>query len=165
MHSATATLRIRPARQAELLGWYAKQPLEIRLSVHSEKIQFFREWKSRAKDDPTPALPVEQSDYAALLAGISKVLKSLDDCKTPKAFATRVDQAKARRKARKSPVAEMLEKQFLSLIHRLKCEGLSWRQIAEYIKRHHHKSVAHSYISKIYKEGYPELQQQEALQR
>lgn len=164
MHSATATLRIRPARQAELLGWYAKQPLEIRLRVHSEKIQFFREWKSRAKDDPTPALPVEQSDYAALLAGISRVLKSIEDCKTPKAFATRVDQAKARRKARQSPVAEMLEKQFLPLIHQLKHEGLSWRQIAEYIRQHHRKTIAHTYISKIYKAEYPELQHEEVLQ-
>ena len=164
MHSATATLRIRPARQAELLGWYAKQPLEIRLRVHSEKIQFFRAWKGRSKDDPNPTLPVEQSDYAALLAGISRVMKSLEDCKSPKAFASRVDQAKARRKARQSPVAEMLEKQFLPLIHQLKREGLSWRQIAGYIKQHHHKSITHTYISKIYKAEYPELQHEEILQ-
>jgi hypothetical protein len=155
---------MRPARQSELLGWYAKQPLEIRLRVHTEKIQFFREWKGRSKDDSNPALPVEQSDYAALLAGISRVRKSLEDCKSPKAFATRVDQAKARRKAKQSPVAEMLENKLLPLIRQLRHEGLSWRQIAGYIKQHHHKSITHTYICKIYKAEYPELQHGEVLQ-
>jgi len=156
MHSAKNALRIRPARQAELLAWYARQPLETRLRVHGEKLRLFRAWRGRQKDGED-VIPAEQADYAALLAGISVVEKSVSETKTPKDFAVRVEQAKLRRKARSAPAADNIEKQFLPLISSLRHEGLSWRDIAAYLKQHHRKVWSHSYIHTIYKTAHPDV--------
>ena len=80
---------------------------------------------------------------------------SIAEAKTPKDFALRVETAKSAKKTRLSPTASLIENQFMPLIVDLRGEGLSWRQIAEYIRTHHHKKFAHGYLSVLYKQWHP----------
>ncbi len=155
MHSAEKTLQIRAGRRDELLAWFGTQPEEIRLEIVRIKIDIYRRWATQ--DGRTKAMPAEQRDYAALLAAITEVWRGLRSGKNSKDFELRVLEAKAKKKARLAPQADLLEREFLPLIARLRGEGLSWRQVSEYIQKHHHKKFAHAYLHKIYKQWQPGL--------
>lgn len=153
MHNAEKTLQIRDGKRDELFAWFGSQTEEIRLEIIRIKIDTYRRWASQ--EGRTKTMPAEKADYAALLAAIMDVWRGLQSGKKSKDFELRVMEAKAKKKARLAPRADLLEREFLPLIGRLRGEGLSWRQVSEYIQKHHHKKFAHAYLLKIYKQWEP----------
>jgi len=153
MHSAEKALQIRQAKRDEIFTWFGKQPEEIRLEIFKKKIDTYHRWASQ--DGRTRAMPAEQVDYAALMSAIMNFMSRLRSGKTSEDFELRVKAAKAQKKARLAPEADLVEREYLPLIKRLLDEGLSWRQVSLYIEEHHHKKFPHSYLYKIYKQWEP----------
>ncbi|QWV98586.1 hypothetical protein KP005_04665 [Geomonas nitrogeniifigens] len=153
MHNAEKTLQIRSGKRDELFVWFGAQPEEIRLEIVRIKIDTYRRWATR--EGRTKEMSAEQLDYAALLSSIMDVWRGLRSGKKIEDFELRVKAAKAKKKARLAPKADLLEREFLPLISRLLSDGLSWRQISEYIQKHHHKKFAHAYLHKIYQQWQP----------
>ena len=60
--------------------------------------------------------------------------------------ARRTARIKAIAKRKASPKKELIRVRFFEEIKRLKAEGLSWRQIALYIKTYHKVSLAFGYL-------------------
>jgi hypothetical protein len=148
MHSAEKALNIRPGKRDELFEWFGKQPEAVRVQIMKNKIRLYHEWASRKRKENE--LPQEMADYAALLAAIMDAWRGHAEGKKLKDFELRVAVAKEKKKARTAPTATLIEEQFLPMISKLRNEGLSWRQVAGFIRTHHHKKFAHTYLAKIY---------------
>lgn len=58
----------------------------------------------------------------------------------------RIDRIKAKKKKKGSPKKEIIRIRFFELIRKLREEGLSWREISDYIATHHKMILTHSYI-------------------
>lgn len=155
MHSAEKALQIRSGKRDELFVWFGSQPEEMRLEIVRRKIDTYRRWASQ--EARTKAMPAEKADYAALLSAIMEVWRGLQSGKKSQDFKLRVEAAKAKKKTRLAPKADLLEREFLPLIEKLRGEGLSWRQISGYIEEHHHKKFPHSYLLKVYNEWGAEI--------
>ncbi|HPL67701.1 MAG TPA: hypothetical protein PLG94_14310 [Smithellaceae bacterium] len=70
--------------------------------------------------------------------------KRLSSFRSAKADAT----AKKRRKK-----AQLVSIRFLSLIKKLRSEGLSWRDCADYLQKYHQKKISHQYLKEIYEKN------------
>jgi len=149
MHNATAVYETRPARRSELVAWYARQPEAVRIEIHQRKIDIQRTWQNNARAAGKEREDKGgQADYAALVAAIAEYWKSVNQAKTEKDFKRRVAASLAKKKTRLAPVAAEIE-QMLPLIERLRKEGLSWRQIVQYLKEHHKKTFSVAYLQRI----------------
>ena len=58
----------------------------------------------------------------------------------------RIDRIKSKKKKKGSPKKEIIRIRFFELIRKLREEGLSWREISDYIATHHKTTLTHSYI-------------------
>jgi hypothetical protein len=58
----------------------------------------------------------------------------------------RIDRIKSKKKKKGSPKKEIIRIRFFELIRKLREEGLSWREISDYIATHHKMALTHSYI-------------------
>ncbi len=58
----------------------------------------------------------------------------------------RIDRIKSKKKKKGSPKKEIIRIRFFELIRKLREEGLSWREISDYIATHHKMTLTHSYI-------------------
>lgn len=149
MHNATAVYETRPARRSELVAWYARQPEAVRIEIHQRKIDIQRTWQNNARAAGRErAEKGGTADYAALVAAIAEYWKSVNKAKTEMDFKKRVAASLAKKKTRFAPVAAEIEK-MLPLIERLRSEGMSWRQIVEYLKEHHKRTFSVAYLQRI----------------
>lgn len=157
MQPAKKIAAIRPGRQDELLAWYARQPKDIRLQVHGEKLRIFRGWLgSEQTTAEITAYTKEELDYLALIAAVAVLKGKIDEPKKQKDFELRVQQINSERKQKSSPIQSKIE-EFLPLIHQLRCQHpkpVSWRKIQDYIRKHHHKSFKLSTLHKVYMAEY-----------
>jgi len=156
MHDAKKVLKMTETRRRELRKWYATQSEEIIERIHKERSLIFSIWKSRAESTPERKnnLTKERIENAAILAAIATIKKQIEDGKTEKDYKLRVLKAENERKTRKSPQGSLITSQYLELIHKLRSDGLSWRQVQKYIKSYHHKSISHSTLERVYKAEY-----------
>lgn len=51
--------------------------------------------------------------------------------------------------------SQLISIRFLSLIKKLRGEGLSWRDISDYILKYHHKKISHQYLKEVYEKNAP----------
>lgn len=157
MQPAKKIAGIRPGRQDELLAWYAKQPKDIRLQVHGEKLRIFRGWLgSEQTTAEKTGYTKEELDYLALIAAVASLKGKIDEPKKQKDFELRIQQITSGRKQKSSPMQSKIE-EFLPLIHQLRCQQpkpVSWRKIQEYIRKHHHKSFKVPTMHKVYMAEY-----------
>jgi len=54
------------------------------------------------------------------------------------------------RKKKASPKASSIDSQRYHLVARLRSDGLSWRDTAEYLDKHHKIKISHSYLRDVY---------------
>lgn len=62
----------------------------------------------------------------------------------------RIDRIKAKKRKKGSPKKELVRIRFYELIEKLRKEGLSWREISDYIATHHKTTLTHSYIRECF---------------
>jgi hypothetical protein len=138
---------------AAALRWLGRQPLPVILEAFRLQTDLLRQ-ASSAKEKAPGKFP--ELALAKLLAAIGKIKGTetalhrkavLDPEVTRRIQALRIAGAKAPRKGR--PKKEtILRVRFGPLIDTLRSEGLGWRQIAEYLSRHHHFKVSFAYLQR-----------------
>jgi len=54
---------------------------------------------------------------------------------------------------RRAKKGQLISIRFLELIKRLRAEGLSWRDCADYLYKYHQKKISHQYLKEIYEKN------------
>ena len=136
------------------LRWLGGQLLPVILEAVRLQTDLLRQASSAKEKAPPGKFP--ELVLAKLLAAIGKIKGTeaalhrkavLDPEVTRRIQALRIAGAKAPRKGR--PKKEtILRVRFGPLIDTLRSEGLGWRQIAEYLSRHHHFKVSFAYLQR-----------------
>jgi hypothetical protein len=70
----------------------------------------------------------------------------LSDAEFAKVRAIRIDRIKSKKRKKASPKKELIRIRFFVLIKKLREEGLSWREVANYLALRHKTKLNHSYI-------------------
>jgi hypothetical protein len=135
------------------LRWLSRQPLPVILEAVRLQTDLMRQGRSR--EEKPGKLP--EFALAKLVGAIGKIKGTEEALHRKAALDPEVSQriqelriAGARAKApRKRPKKEaILRVRFGSLIDTLRSEGLGWRQIADYLSRHHHFKVSFAYLQR-----------------
>jgi len=153
MREVKNILKIVPKKRKELIQWMGGQSTEILMTICKAKANTTATWQSKYKAQKQTgkiSTTIEQVEMASLLDAISKIKRELEGGKTEKAYEIRVLEAKKKTKARKAPTTTLIAKNYLQLIHDLRCKGLSWRQVQLYLITYHHKTFAFSTIRTTY---------------
>lgn len=77
---------------------------------------------------------------------------ALESDQARKISEIRISRIRSQRKQRTSPKKDLIRVRFYEEIKTLKNEGLSWRQIADYIRLHHKKTFTFGYLRDCYNE-------------
>jgi hypothetical protein len=138
-----------------LINYYARLPEQTKIEAHKLQTDLIRQ--SRDKYDNARQ---QEFTYAMLLLALAK-MKSLELAQTTKKALTDEEAGKitelriqrilaAKNKGRESKQKHLIEIRFYEEIKNLKEKGLSWREIAEYIKKYHKKKISHGYLQQCY---------------
>ena len=77
--------------------------------------------------------------------------KALSDEEAEKITELRIKRILAgKNKGRESKTKHLIEIRFYEEIKNLKDKGLTWRDIAEYIKKYHKKKISHGYLQQCF---------------
>ncbi len=141
-----------PQDRADMLIWLARQPEEVQLEAVKltlDKVKTFSNVQGRL---------VERFYAALILAlramhGVERAM--IDRNATPeevkRLMVLRAQRIKAGRKKKPRKKLLMLRTGYTEEIRRLRQEmGLSWRQCAEYLDKHHGIKVSHGYLQRIF---------------
>lgn len=82
----------------------------------------------------------------------------LSDEEFQKVQEIRIERIRGKKRKKSSPKKEVIRVRFFDLIRKLRDEGLSWRDISDYIATHHKTRLTHSYI----RESFIELSAEKA---
>lgn len=140
----------KPAQRTMLFRWLAGQGEAIR--IEASRLQGDFASQNRPQYD---AQYRSEFYYAMLVLALvnmhwvetsqsQKVALTNDE--TRKITDIRISRIKSQRKHRMSPKKDLIRVRFYEEIKTLKNEGLSWRQIADYIRLHHKKTFTFGYI-------------------
>jgi len=146
---------ISSSEEDKLIRFFYRLGPRARVEAFKLELDFYRKHFHKRERDKIP-----EFTYAMFLLALKamhkielqlKIKKALSLEEAEKITKLRIERLKAQKRARKSKKREYIE-QNLALIKQLKDAGLSWRDIAAYIKKYHRVKVAPSYIYTVYKE-------------
>lgn len=141
----------------QLLRGYAKMNEAERYDAHKLQLDLLR----RKSDGLADCKDAVQRSYAALVLALRKRKHALTQGERKEKMS--VEQAEQLRKMRldavarkgtkgEGKVAKLIRLRWYHDIENLLGEGLSWRQISDYIARHHKRRISHTYIKKVFEE-------------
>ena len=135
--------------------YLAKQPAPIRQRIIEEQTRLLRQHRSQ-KGKLTSA-DLERALAAAALRfnEEERRLTRKSDMTTDEAAKLRdirIIRAKAQKKEKQAGKRALVEHRYFDLIGHLRSEGLSWRQISNYLRSNHRQKISHSYIQKTWLE-------------
>lgn len=145
-------------RRKKLIRYYSSLAESVRIEAHRLQTDYMRQHRDAYKGKMTQ----EEFTYAMLLLTLDKMLfieeferqRSATPEQADKAIKLRAARIKASRRVQKpSPTKERILLRYFKLICRLREEdGMSWREVGRYIKKHHHEEISHVYLKKVYEE-------------
>ena len=146
---------ISSSEEDKLIRFFYRLGPRARVEAFKLELDLYRKHFHKRERDKIP-----EFTYAMFLLALKamhkielqlKIKKALSLEEAEKITKLRIERIKAQKRARKSKKREYIE-QNLALIKQLRDAGLSWRDIAAYIKKYHRVKIAPSYIHMIYKE-------------
>jgi len=149
-------------RRRLLCRFYSTLSEPDRVEAHRLAGELARQDRGKVKLD-------EQYFYCALVRALNEMYRDRRELLSRKAAITD-DQAAAvaekrlasfksakadetAKKRRKK--SQLISIRFFSLIQKLRSEGLSWRDISDYIKKYHKKDISHQYIKEVFEKNAP----------
>jgi len=149
-------------RRRLLCKFYSTMSEEDRVGAHRLAGEFVRQERGKVKLD-------ELYFYSALIRALNQMYGERREVLHRKAALTD-DQAadisskrlasfrsakadKTAKKRRKK--AQLISIRFLELLKKLRADGLSWRDISDYILKYHHKKISHQYLKEVYEKNAP----------
>lgn len=143
----------------ELAGYYAKMPDEIRLEVHKLQSILIRK-NIRTQKNKSKSTEFFYA-YFLLALHLTKKVETGQSRKAPltpeelqRIEMLRRSRIRGGHKRKGSPLREIIEIQYYELIRKLRSgeEGLSWRDISDYIARFHKRRISHTYLKSTYEQ-------------
>ena len=150
MNYIASLSRTTPAQRTMLFRWLAGQGEAVK--IEATKLQGELAQQKRPQYD---AQHRAEFYYSMLVLALVKMhwietaqaqKVQLSDDEARKITDIRISRIKSQRNARPSPKKDLIRVRFYEEIKTLKNEGLSWRQIADYIRIHHKKTFTFGYI-------------------
>ncbi|AAR35491.1 hypothetical protein KVP06_10660 [Geobacter sulfurreducens] len=145
-------------RRKKLIRYYSSLAEPVRIEAHRLQRDCMRQYREAYRGTVTQ----EEFSYAMLLLALDKMLsieeferqRNVTSEHADKAAKLRAARIKASRRVQKpSPTKERILLRYFKLICRLREEEkMSWREIARYIKKHHHEEISHVYLKKVCEE-------------
>jgi len=148
-----------------LLRWWTGQGPGLWLEAVRLQTDLLRQARQRGE-----TLPGKQVEFtlAALLHSLQKLKNTEEQLKRKGEINPEISQRvqevriagikSAPRKAKPPKKRRAIEIQYYELIHTLRREELSWRQIAEYLHRYHKFRCGHGYIQQVWTARQQELE-------
>lgn len=143
-------------RRAALFNWLATQGEAIKV----EALKLQGDLSNQNRDRYSKEYRSEFY-YSMLILAIIKMhwtetaqqqKKSLSDNDAAMITELRIGRLKAAKKTKSSPKKDLIRVRYYEEIAALKSQGLSWRQIAEYIRLHHKKKFTFGYLRNCFVE-------------
>lgn len=143
-------------KKQKILAWFARQPQEIQLDIFKMQRDLFFLLKNRESQKPPHELTMEsfvQAVYEAWKTENFAHMKETDHDieKIKQKIITRIKRHKVRAKKKKKGTKQDLIEKYTKEILLMKDEGLSLRQMAEYLEKYHKVKVSHSTINRYMK--------------
>lgn len=149
-----------PDRRRMLCGFYGSMSEIDRVEAHRLAGELVRSLRSEAKPD-------DYFFYGVLIQALSKMhfdrheafsrKNSVTDEQAADIAEKRLASflsAKADLKNKKlKKKAQWVEKRFFDLIKKLRGDGLSWRDISDYLLKYHQKKISHQYLKSVYEKN------------
>ncbi len=144
------------AQRAANFRWLALQGEQTKIEAIKLQTDLIRQFRKEHKNQ----LMSPEFAYAMSALALVKMVwmetaqqrkgAKLSEEEFAKMQEIRIDRIKSKKKKKGSPKKEIIRVRFFELIRKLRDEGLSWREISDYIATHHKTSLVHSYIRESY---------------
>ena len=138
-----------------LINYYARLPEQSRIEAHKLQTDLLRQ--KRDKYDNAKHQEFTYAMFLLALAGMKSLesaqaaKRALSDEEAEKITELRIKRILAgKNKGRESKTKHLIEIRFYEEIKNLKDKGLTWRDIAEYIKKYHKKKISHGYLQQCF---------------
>lgn len=148
--------RSKAAQRAMVFRWFAGQGEAVK--IEATKLQGDLAQQNRSHYDPQ----YRTEFYFSMLVLALVKMHWIETAQSQKIQLTaedarqlsdiRISRIKSQRKPRTSPKKDLIRVRFYEEIKTLKNDGLSWRQISEYIRLHHKKTFTFGYIRDCFNE-------------
>ncbi len=136
-----------PVEQDELFRWFAMLPISLRVVTLRLQGELSRSWRKSSQQGRKV-----ESDYACLLMAAWR-LRCLEEGRCRRsvpggpALVRKIQVARVRdRRPKPSPRKELILGKYRELIFDLRRNGMSWRQIASYLRKYHRQTFSHGYL-------------------
>lgn len=139
-----------------LVHYYNQLNETERLDAHKLQVDLLRQQRETLKG---LGLDLPAMNYATLLIALAKRKElarrmSRKDAEAVKhaeqIAAMRLQSVQGARRKRKAKILSQVRVRFYSIIEDLRKRGVSWRDIAEYLRRYHRRKISHTYLQKAY---------------
>jgi len=140
-----------PARD-QAIAYYRGLPEPERIKIHKDQSAAFIRLRQENRNVPRSVLSYAAQvaaamKHRALMESISRK-KALDADQLEAIAEARINTIRGRRSAREGSNTRFL-RLYLHLVDRLRNEGLSWREISNYIAKYHKKKISHTHIRNV----------------
>ena len=145
---------ISASEEDRLIKFFFRMGTKARIEAFKLEQDFYRKNISKKRKDKH-----NEYVYAMFLLALKsmykielqlKIKKALTMEEASKITQIRIERIKAKKRIKKSKKREWIE-HYLPLLKQLREAGLSWRDIALYIKKYHRIKIAPSYLVTVYK--------------
>jgi hypothetical protein len=148
--------RLQRFEYGALIRYYEKLSIAMQVEVHRVQTDILRTRSNERQ-------PGKQAEFTfvCFLHAIDQIRRleraadarlAVDPTNAERTSALRSARIKER-KEKAAPVRKTIATKYLLLIGQLREQGLSWRQISNYIKKYHRQTYSHSYLSRVYEES------------
>jgi hypothetical protein len=148
--------RLTELQRRDLLRYYTRLPELVRIEAHRLQTDQIRQHRHQMQ-----AGYMAEFSYAMLLIAL-QMMRSVEHTQQRGSLTMeqvqmiseiRIARAKVVKKRKKSPIRHQVEVQYFEEIKRLRVqEGLSWREIAAYLKKYRRLKISHAYLQTLFKE-------------
>lgn len=147
------------AEEAESLAkYYAKLPIRIRIETYKMQTDYARQNRDRLQKEYTSeyyfAMHLLALRAMKRAESASSLKQELTQYEAAKLHKIRTERIKAGRGKKESKKALLIKDKYLEEIKKLYLEdGLSWREISEYLAKYHKVKISHGYIQQKFNEA------------
>ena len=152
------------AQRAKNFRWLAQQGEKTKIEAVKLQTDLIRQYRREHREQ----LMSPEFAYAMYALALQKMVwletaqqrkgDKLTEEEHQKVQQIRIDRIKSKKRKKSSPKKEIIRVRFFELVKKLRAEGLSWRQVSDYIAVHHKTKLTYSYL----RDSYIELAEEKA---
>lgn len=144
------------AQRATLFRWLAKQGEQTRIEAAKLQTDLIRQNRQQSDKSKHPEFVFAMHILALVKMHWIETAQSqkvqMSESEAAKLTGIRIERIKAQRRKKSSPKKEAIRIRFYHEIKMLRENGLSWRQVSDYIAKNHKTRIGFSYLRETFAE-------------